>query len=202
MAKRELTLSEDFKRAKIIQNTIKVNDYLKVEKGTNTIKNCVPDQTDPQKKTYFFRKPKFGLHKKAQKSQKSSNQNTGEQIMAIIYKLVYFVSTSVGICCHTLYSIECVLDTGTQLNLVGSAFMPEHWTALRQAAEILHHCSAFKDSIKIIVEAGFHVHIGNSLAQATLHIVDKLTGEFLLGTNFIDENILEILSQSKMIVPL
>lgn len=41
------------------------------------------------------------------------------------------------------------------------------------------------------------VRIGDSLKQATFHIVDKVVVNVLFGTNFMDKNIFGLLPQSK-----
>lgn len=65
----------------------------------------------------------------------------------------------------------------------------------------MHLCSNCKDSIDVIEKIDLHVSGGESSAQAMFCIVYKLNVKILLGTSFIEENILGILPQSKKAVP-
>lgn len=94
--------------------------------------------------------------------------------MVIIGKLDYFVYATFGIHSHTLYSIDCLLDTGVHPNVIAKGFLVEHWTVQQQAARNVYICSSSKDSIDVIVKINLYVRIGDSLVQAIIYIVDKL----------------------------
>lgn len=108
---------------------------------------------------------------------------------------VYFISAFVGIYSHTLYPVKYLLGTAAQRNLVARSFLPEHWTFHQQAARNVHLCSTGKDLIDVMRKIKLHVRIGDSLMQATSHIVDELSDNIFLAASFIDKNIFGILSK-------
>lgn len=93
------------------------------------------------------------------------------------------------------------MNKEAQPNFIAKALLPERLTAHRQAAGNVHPRSASRDSIDVIQEISLHVRIGDSIMQATFHIMDKLAVNILLRTSLIDENIHDILQRAKTWVP-
>lgn len=106
--------------------------------------------------------------------------------MEVIEKSAYFVSASVRVHSHGLYSIECVSDTWGQPSLVANAFFPEHWTVNRQAAEHMHFRFAFKDSTDVIGRINLYTSIADSSTTAAFHILDKKALSIPSRTSFKD----------------